>query len=1259
MESGKQENTTLPSIARNVLNSVLNALVLCIALILPPSAHAANITSVLSMLLLDSSELMAAYRWNGEILASNEQPTIDAGSINTLTFDTSGLPQAVFENLQSIDIRLSGECYQIGGETLDPTIYEWSIVSTASGQCKIKLTFTANLNGKPVSNDLNIRITMNQIATPPPSIETLVSGADLSEGDAKVAGIFSINSIQKWTPPAPALQAGQSLTTVAASAFPDSYTPSIYEFRATHNGVALKGVMLSTRKVADPRNISDFDMDARTTVRFVGNTPVLVGSGVVQGMQSSPDNTFAFLAVAEGVSLPGPAIGDEFHIDGKNTLNVLCADQRLAGFGKFSVKRTGTRIASSLVGFTNKDCSGSGGRFKGTAGVFSDFQVVGTHIGRILRGRGTANPLHNGRITTTEDMDESDPDYALYMLGVPERLSNLHAITPVDTGTEFQDNVFILDPFTLSKIAKIRRDNGTMIFSEQPTQLLGISIGDIIVGKASTRLRHGLLRQVTQKGMQDGKFFLQTRPAKLDQLFKNGGITLSRNLALGDIEEEGIPLYEFDPTPVAVAAVGALREGATAPSLSSAQLSAAAREPYDNNTVSQANLDVLPFPRINFDHVFVDKDNNNSTKNDQIRTEGFFDLDAFITLRFRCHGFICGNPEFELSFTFEEDFELSGFASGDNSSGLDLKEVLKSKKFAPIWIGPVAITPKISLAVHLNGTSDTTIEWGIDQRFDATMGVELDDGVWSDIKNRSDEIIAAPLPNYTRDSGTVDLRARAALEGTVKVMGIKVGGVDAGIYTDVEASTPREPLWEITAGLNSEAFVELDLLVTTIEAGPWELFDIPFPITGGEAPNLPPEIEWIKVKGIKVANGEAHAVPGDNVDVEFLDGFFADANNDLKIKVNVFDPEFGNACCNVKLSSDKDGVIGTLNENDLNAHGSYVFTLNSLSSGLHTMTVKVWEKDKSPSTAFEETFTMRGRPNLVSTGCQDMSITSNKTGGVPDLTITYTATLTDGCVTLFGQNVTWEKRDSNSSFYQGLGVSSTVPEGGDLKAIYTATYTRDASFFIKAAHVNNAGTSIESNEIEIVLSSNSPYSNQGDSFVGNSYGSNFSFPAGAAPQSSLSEKSGNSVQPPLLAPSDTAPRKLGLDNWTVGETVVFQNPFFKEPNGYLMYDLRGYYNEVRWLTTDLNATITVNAAGDAQIVSGTPGWHKIQVALVNTASGKNIRKSELFYVSPENTKTWRGYSQDYLLQGIEAHPGGKIPVDNGEMMSGTMMGTNI
>ncbi len=1251
MIPGKQGSTTLHSITRNSLN----ALLLSIALLLAPIAYATNITSVISMLLLDSSELRAAYQWNGQTLASSAQPNVDAGSINTLTFDTSGLPQEVFENLQSIDISLIGECYQIGGETLDPTIYEWSIISTGSGQCKIKLIFTAIVNGQPTSNDLNINITMDPAAIPPPSIETLVSGADLSEGDAKVAGIFSISSIQKWTAPVAALRAGQPLTATAASAFPDSYTPSIYEFQAMHNGVALKGVMLSTRKLSDPRNINDFDMDARTTVRFVGTTPVLVGSGVVQGMPSSPDNTFAFLAVADGVSLPGPAIGDEFHIDGKNALNVLCADQRLAGFGKFSVKRTGTRIASSLVGFTNKDCSSSGGRFRGTAGVFSDFQVVNTHIGRVLRGRGTASPLHNGQITTVADMDESDPDYALYMLGVPERLSSLHAITPVDAGTAFKDNVFILDPFTLSKIAKIRGDSGTMIFSEPPEQLVGISIGDIIVGKSSARLRDGLLREVTQKGTLNGKFYLQTRQASLAQLFKSGGISLQRGLKLGDIEEEGVPVYANPAPLVAAASLGATRQqAALAPARpTNEQLSAAARAPYNDNSVSQARLDVLPFPSISFDHVFSDRDGNTNTTNDQIRTEGIFDLDAFITLKFKC-GLLCTDPSFEMSFTFEEDFELSGHAFVTGFQQLDLKEVLKTKKFAPIWIGPVAITPKINLAVHMNGSTDTNMTWGIDQTFDATLGMKLANGVWSEISTQNDSIVAAPLPGYSPDSGTVDLRARASVEGIIKVMGIKVGGADAGIYTDVEAATPRDPLWEITAGLNSEAFVEVDLVVVTLEAGPWELFNLPFPITGGTAPNQPPRIDWIKVDGILVENGAVHSIPVGSEDyLAGLDGFYASAEQPIRIKVKAFDPEFSYACCNVELSSSKDGVLGLLDETNLSLNDNYVFPINLFSTGSHTMTVKVWEKNKAKSTAIIQTFTMQGRVDYAAnSGCQNIEIERFSPSPIPSGYrgfITLKATISGYAVSCFpsGMEIEWMHHTADLGYSPAIETDIVPSYDGVTHAFLTSFYGDPVDITLAARFKNNSGVWKYSNDIRITLLTFVDFGNLSGSTGGGIFG---------ASQAKLARSSTAPTQPPLLAPTNTSIRKLGLDNWAVGEAARFDNPFDDGPGGRYQTSLTNFYNEIRWIITDNNASVTVNAQGKAQIIPATSGWHRIMVALVNTNTGHSIRKSAVFYVAPGSGNTWRGYSQDNLLQDIEKT---RIPVDNGEMISGAVSGANI
>lgn len=1186
----------------------------------------ASLTPILFLLLSDGDVVSVQIGWNTQSFSTQNPPQLNVaeGSINTLTFDRTSLPAEMVENLLSLNIILKGECYQLGGETLDPDIFEWNIISTGDGKCEISLSFEAEIDGIIETRTAKIGVDMIENTPPPTSINVLVAGADISDGDAAVSGIFSISNVEKWVAPVTALSERTLQTSKAASIFPDNHTPSMYEFDAMHKGVALEGVMLSTRKISDPRNISDFSMSARTSVRFVQDIPVLVGSGVVDGGSDSSDETFAFIAVAAGVDLPGPAVGEEFHLDGKNKLNVLCVDQRLAGFGKLSVKRTGTRIASSLVGFTNKDCTNEGGRFKGTAGVFSDFQVINTHLGKIMRGRGTAHPLHNGKITTVEDMDMNDPDYALYMLGVPERLSSLHAIQPLDDGTQLSTNVFVLDPFTLAKIAKIRRENGTMIFSEAPEQLSGISVGDIIVGKPTTRLRDGLLREVTAKGTSNGLLYLHTKPAVLQQLFVAGGFELDRNLTLGDIEQEITPQY-FN-----TAGVQSLREGQPQNMSTGSQTTFnAAREIFDNDNVSHATLDILPFPSTDLGHVFYDRDGNLNTKNDQFRTEGLFELDASITAQFKCRGAFCSKPYILLTFGFEEEFELSGHVFTDDFELLSESAVLKSLKFDGFWAGIIKIKPQIDLKVQIEGTTDTDAQFGIDQHFYTTQGLELEDGDWTKIKEKDQGFAASPTPNYQPNDGTINLRARAALEGSAKLSGIRIGGVDIGIYTDLDAATPRDPLWEITAGINSEAYIDVNLLLTSITGGPWELFDISLDgLTGGQAPELPLTIDKITVDGVKVENGAAAL----NSQTQINSGFSASQNDPLIFKVKASDPQTGADCCTVRLSSNIDGTIDTLDATENMNNGTYKFSVESLSSGTHVMTAKVYKTGDHISTAIEEDFTVKvvaQLPLIAGNHCDDIDLDFvGASGAVQTIDegqlIRVNATL-NGCLS---------DTIVKTVYFEGFPLISLTGDttSGQNLVPQSRTFNDAGSYRLTAYTVDYDGNQTDSNVLTVIVQAPQlelVFDEPVLAFSTN--GGNYLF--GLSEQSTAARR--EETQPPLLAPGDSEPRRLGLDNWAVGESAFFRNP----GDGYLKYELE------EWTITDPSAAITTNANGHAKIIPATPGWHRISVILRNVDTLKEFKKSEVFYVAPNSDKTWRGYMQDDFDE------------DASHMMSG-MLGTS-
>lgn len=1192
---------------------------------LAQTSSAKNIAPIISLLLSDEPLKTPIY-WNGSRLNQDQSPRTREGTLNQVSVDLDQLPNDFIGPVLSVTAEAIGECYLLEASTLDSNLRLWDVVPTGPGRCTINILIQGA--GSQLSDSFTISIANDPQAN---SFIKLIAEADSSEGDAKIAGSFAFTNITPWV-------ADASLSSNPGAVFKDSNVPNLYEFTAVHDGVNMKGVMLTTKRKVDGRNFNSLNVDSRMSVRFVNGVPALIGSGKVTGSGGNT-NTFAFIATGDNQVLSGPVAGKEFNVGGKNKLNALCVQDRLVGFSVFDNDRTLSKVSTSFVGFTNKDCTANNNRFVGETGVFADFQAINTHIGTILRGRGTAHKLDNGRISTVQDQDENDPDYAMYFLGLPEGLSDSHQIYQLDNDAVLADNVFVLDPFAIAKIAKIRRASGTMIFREPPEILQGVSVGDIILGKPSSRLKDGFMRQVTATGQQGGLFFLQTQPARLDQVFTVGGFSLdNKQLFLEDLEEVIVPRYTEGDVATKVS-LGHEKIQAAYQQLRAQQQTQAdsnSDEAHDKKSLN------LPLPSVNFDHIFADADNNFSTTDDQWRTEGIFELLASITVRFKCRKAFCSKPEFLLKFDFEENFELSGHVFTDSPVSLNERHTINSWTFGSIWIGPIQVRPQIDLNLYLQGNTDTDMEWGIDQYFTAELGIELDDGNWSTINNQSFGIDAAPTPDYQANDGDADLRARVALDGSVKVSGIKVGGADAGIYTDVEASTPRSPIWEVTAGLNSEAYIEIDLLLTTIEGGPFELFDIPFNIQGGEASNQPADIKKILVNGIKVRNGRAERNVGVANEFGIIGDFFAASESDpLDIKVKVLDPETGFDCCSVQVVSDIDGVLGSKTSGQ--AEGNfYKFPITSMSPGTHNITVSALPDGEGASAnQVLETFEISMIPSvaLPVTNCTGIDLSFSN--GSLSATVTEPATVLmrtemEGCIQGEYEVEFFENTNGRISVTPFLTTQTTVNSGGAIPvseafATVGASLTEGETREFVVRHTSQSGDRIESNSI--TLTTQTPFTAQSAFNAGNSfeYAGVGGFYSGNAPlaKSTLAPQS-QSLDPTSLdfsmqsadAPSNTNPHRLGLNNWGVGETVFIRNPF----------PLNANY-EISWRITDDNATIATNTNGDVQITAATPGWHRVTAVYTHTSArgfDRQYRAGRLFYISPNTNVKWRGYEQEPL-----------------------------
>jgi len=342
------------------------------------------------------------------------------------------------------------------------------------------------------------------------------------------------------------------------------------------------------------------------------------------------------------------------------------------------------------------------------------------------------------------------------------------------TETVIPDTTKVVEEETVQEIVSVTEDQSTIIFDKSTSQLEELTPGDVIVMGVTENTPEGLLRKVTNitKGGKDGsQVVVETEFASLEEAIEQGSFEFDITLEPEDIEKgisypKGVRLIEdkFE----------------TGYSFS-----------YELDKVL-CNNHLIVDGELSFDyHILLNG------------TIGFFKLK---TLEFKN----TVESKVELDVTLTDSFSV-GDLLGDNPKTIF---TIPFKKIT-VWVSyvPIVLKPQIDINVGLDGEIFAELTTGVtisqEDEGAYVAGVEFDDGIWKEIKNE-------PVFSfeYREPSLSAEAKIKAYAGPQLELMLYGIAGPHCNIYgyLDFEADIWDDPWWELYAGLDVTAGLQLEII---------------------------------------------------------------------------------------------------------------------------------------------------------------------------------------------------------------------------------------------------------------------------------------------------------------------------------------------------------------------------------------------------------------------------------------------------------------
>jgi len=331
-------------------------------------------------------------------------------------------------------------------------------------------------------------------------------------------------------------------------------------------------------------------------------------------------------------------------------------------------------------------------------------------------------------------------------------------IEPEDTDNEFinyTSNTQLIESAKLEEIVAVQ--DSTLVFSESSRIKDSLKIGDVITFQSSPQAEYGFIGKVNY--LSSNKDTVKTHPVPPTEAIESCNLSFSQRLSqenMTKVSGKGLKVR------TSKAATG-----------------------FDNSTSIE-------------EIVLFDFDNDPLT-DDKIVLDGVTNFNADITGKLEVSN---SKIDFlEIVATFDESAQVT---LRSKASTLDFYEEKKVGEiyYAPIPVGPVAITPVVGVYVGAEGSMERA-KIVAEQKAKLTVGTTYENDVWAGEGSFENNISidAQDFASGSNASAFISLRLEALVYGSLGAY------LDAKTYATLILDNRTEPLWETKVGVAGYAGV--------------------------------------------------------------------------------------------------------------------------------------------------------------------------------------------------------------------------------------------------------------------------------------------------------------------------------------------------------------------------------------------------------------------------------------------------------------------
>jgi hypothetical protein len=363
------------------------------------------------------------------------------------------------------------------------------------------------------------------------------------------------------------------------------------------------------------------------------------------------------------------------------------------------------------------------------------------------------------------------------------------------------DAAEVLTDAAVDALKTVSPDGVTFTFTGGNPQIDGLAAGDVIVTEPSAELPYGALRKVTAVGGSAGDTVVTTEQAALEEVIKEGELSVGGTLTQNDI------IRTMEPTP-------GMRLVPFRDAQDRAHGLARRIDPRLGITIE---IDTTILEAVNI--------NGNLSFNQSFGLSSHFGYtgmsDTFIPY-----------PTFGIKsvrFTSTSTQTTALRASLQKSFKAEKKVEWPAYRFPTFvvvfGVVPVTFTPELTFYVGASGDVTAGVTARVTQVTTVTGGLEwTNSGGWKPIKESSASRTFDPPQPF----GKMELKAFAGLELMLKIY--EVAGPTAALeaYLKLAASTLETPWWKLSCGVDAKAGVKVEALGKTIfeTSATFNIFDV-------------------------------------------------------------------------------------------------------------------------------------------------------------------------------------------------------------------------------------------------------------------------------------------------------------------------------------------------------------------------------------------------------------------------------------------------